>query len=128
MNSRALYLRLLTYVRPYWRMFALSIVGMVIVAATEPAVPALFKPLLDGDFLKQGRDQLIWAPIALIGLYLIRGVAGYVSGVAMTWVAGKMVLDLRMAMVGKLLAMPAPFTTSSPPAPCFRSLPTTSPR
>lgn len=114
MNSRALYLRLLTYVRPYWRTFALSIFGMVIVAATEPAVPALFKPLLDGDFLKQGRDQLLWAPIALIGLYLIRGVAGYVSGVAMTWVAGKMVLDLRMAMVGKLLTMSAPFYDKQP--------------
>jgi len=51
MTSTGLYLRLLHYVKPYWRVFALSVLGMVIVAITEPALPALMKPLLDGTFV-----------------------------------------------------------------------------
>ena len=34
-DSRALYLRLLGYVKPYWRMFALSLVALILTAATE---------------------------------------------------------------------------------------------
>jgi len=50
-QSRVLYGRLLGYVKPYWRMFALSLVALVLTAATEPALPALFKPLLDKGFV-----------------------------------------------------------------------------
>ena len=35
MTSSGLYLRLLKYVAPYWRIFALSLLGMVIVGLTE---------------------------------------------------------------------------------------------
>ena len=48
MTSTQLYLRLLGYVKPYWRAFAVSILAMVLAAATEPLLPALLKPMLDG--------------------------------------------------------------------------------
>ena len=43
----ALYLRLLRHIRPYWKMFAGALLAMAVTAAAEPAIPALFKPLLD---------------------------------------------------------------------------------
>jgi len=46
-SSRELYLRLMGHVRPYWRVFAVSMVTMALAAATEPILPALIKPLLD---------------------------------------------------------------------------------
>src|SRR5687768_18331271 len=48
-DSFATYRRLLGYVRPYGRIFALAVLGMMLAAATEPLFPALIKPLLDGD-------------------------------------------------------------------------------
>ena len=45
-----MYLRLLAYVRPYWKAFALALLAMVLMAATEPLFPALMKPLLDKGF------------------------------------------------------------------------------
>ncbi|MCP5459733.1 MAG: hypothetical protein H6971_08930, partial [Gammaproteobacteria bacterium] len=41
MNSKDLYLRLLRYVKPYRHLFVMSILGIVILAATEPVLPAL---------------------------------------------------------------------------------------
>ena len=38
MSSTELYLRLLRHVRPYWRVFALGIFGIIMLAATEPAL------------------------------------------------------------------------------------------
>jgi subfamily B ATP-binding cassette protein MsbA len=40
-GSRQLYLRLLSYVRPHAKVFALAVLGMVVAAATEPLFPML---------------------------------------------------------------------------------------
>jgi subfamily B ATP-binding cassette protein MsbA len=105
-SSRELYLRLLGYVRPHWRVFAVAILGMVLTAATEPLFPALMKPLLDGSFINRdaGTSQLI--PLVLVGVFLLRGVLTYLTSYTLAWVSNKMVLDLRNAMFARLVALP----------------------
>ena len=105
-SSRALYLRLLRYVVPYWRMFAMSIGAMVVSAATEPALPAMMKPWLDGTFVDKDRTLTTLAPIAIVALVFLRGLSGYVSQYAIGWVGNRVVLDLRREMFAKLLALP----------------------
>ena len=107
MSSAELYLRLLHYVAPYWRVFALSLAGMVIVALTEPALPALMKPLLDGAFVHRDEALIYWMPAAIIALVAVRGSAEYMGAYAISWVGNKLVMDLRAAMFAKLLALPA---------------------
>jgi subfamily B ATP-binding cassette protein MsbA len=105
-KSRVLYLRLLRNVRPYWRMFALSILAMVMVAATEPLLPALMKPLLDGSFVNKNPTTIRYIPFALVGLFLVRGVFGFISDYALNWVANRVVFDLRGEMFGRLVNLP----------------------
>jgi subfamily B ATP-binding cassette protein MsbA len=105
-NSLQLYLRLLGNVKPYWVPFALSILGMVVTAVTEPAFPALLKPLLDGSFVNKEGGLLTWLPALIVGLFLVRGVASYASDYAIGWVANKVVMDLRNAMFNKLVRLP----------------------
>ncbi len=107
MSSRELYFRLLRHVKPYWSRFSLAIGAMVVLALTEPAIPALLKPLLDGTFVEKDPQYMTWTPIALIGLFLIRGLGAFVSGVAFEWVAGKLVYDLRRQMFERILDLPA---------------------
>ena len=105
-KSRVLYLRLLRYVAPYWRMFALSILTMALVAATEPVFPALMKPLLDGSFVNKDPTTIRYIPFALVGLFLVRGVFGFASDYALNWVSNRVVLDLRAEMFGRLINLP----------------------
>ena len=109
MTGRELYLRLLAYVKPYWRQFGIALVAMVVLAATEPAIPALLKPMLDGTFVEKDPDVVRWTPLLLIGLFLIRGSMNFLSGVAFEWVAGKVVLDLRRQMFERILTLPTAF-------------------
>ena len=60
-----LYLRLIRHVRPYWRQFAGAVAGIVVLAATEPLLPALFKPLLDDSFVAKDTSGLVWMPAAM---------------------------------------------------------------
>lgn len=108
-SSRVLYMRLLQYVLPYWRIFALSIISMIIAAASEPAFPALLQPLLDGSFIKKDQTLITLMPILLVGLFVVRGIVSYISTVSMAWIASKVVADLREAMFRHLLQLPTRF-------------------
>ncbi len=104
-----LYQRLLGHVVPYWRRFLLSIVSMIILAATDPAIPALMQPMLDGAFIKKDPNIMTIIPVLFIVLFAIRGLASYVSGVSLHWVANKVIMDLRQAMFARLVNYPTSF-------------------
>ena len=109
-TSRALYLRLLRYVAPYRRIFALGVLGIVAAAATEPLFPALIKPLLDGGFSPAEGGYPPWVfAVAIIGIFLVRGVLTFTSSYCMNWVANKVVLDLRAQMFDRLVRFPNRF-------------------
>jgi subfamily B ATP-binding cassette protein MsbA len=104
-----LYQRLLGHVVPYWRRFLLSIASMVVLAATDPAIPALMQPMLDGAFIEKDPKVMTIVPILFIVLFAIRGIASYVSGVSLHWVANKVIMDLRQAMFARLVNYPTSF-------------------
>ena len=106
LTNTQLYLRLLTYVKPYWRVFAASIVGTAIAAATEPLLPALLKPMLDGTFVHKDDFVIRWAPLIIILIFLVRGIASFVAAYSISWVGNKVVMDLRGVMFRKLLTLP----------------------
>jgi subfamily B ATP-binding cassette protein MsbA len=107
-SSRALYLRLLSYVRPYTAAFGLAVLGMVAAAATEPLFPALLKPLLDQGFGagSQSLPPLVFAA-AIVGIFVLRGFLTFTSSYFMAWVGNRVVLDLRAAMFDRLVRFPA---------------------
>ena len=76
-SNRAIYLRLLGYVRPYRKVFGLAILGMALTALTEPLFPALMKPLLDKGFVPGNRSDLYLIPLALIAIFVVRGCLTY---------------------------------------------------
>ena len=83
--------------RPYaaldWQMFAVSIVTMVILAATQPAVSALLKPMLDGSFVHKDLAVVNATAILLVVIFFIRGVCGYLGAITMEHVAGHIVME-----------------------------------
>jgi ABC-type multidrug transport system fused ATPase/permease subunit len=110
MTNTALYRRLLSHVKPYRRIFALGITGMVVLAATEPVLPALMKPLIEGTFIDRDPAIIRWIPVVIVGLYLVRGLATYVASYAMGWVGkprrrGPAQRDVREASRGARLVL-----------------------
>ncbi len=95
------------------RGFGLALAGAIVGAATEPAIPLLLKWLIDHGF-RLGGVPLWTVPTAIIGLTLIRGLAGFVSQYGLSWAANRGVMDMREAMFRRLLdAEPALFTRST---------------
>jgi subfamily B ATP-binding cassette protein MsbA len=79
---------------------------MALAAATDPVLPALMKPLLDGSFVERNQTHPYLVPLAIIGIFLVRGALGYLSSYTLAWVSNKVVLDMRNAMFERLLTLP----------------------
>jgi subfamily B ATP-binding cassette protein MsbA len=94
-------LRLWPYFRSAKAGIALAAVATLIGALTEPLIPALLKTLLDKGFA-QGNVELWMVPVALMGLFGIRGIAGFTAQYALSYTASLGLLNLRRAMFVKL--------------------------
>ncbi|MDB2705129.1 lipid A export permease/ATP-binding protein MsbA [Pseudomonadota bacterium] len=112
-TSRELYKRLLTYVKPHWQKFTAVIISMIIYAATETGLAALMKPLIDGSFVDQDSEIIKLIPLLLIGLFLVRGVANFITTYGLGWIARNVIKKLREEMFERLLLIPSKFYDNS---------------
>ncbi len=112
--------RFIDRLRRLWPYFAgarlgvwLVLGGSLIGALTEPLVPALLKPLIDSGF---NSDELpLWlVPVVVIGIFTVRGAAGFVAQYGLSWTANLGMFNLRRAMFERLLdAAPTLFAQST---------------
>jgi subfamily B ATP-binding cassette protein MsbA len=86
---------------------ALALFGLTIVAASETAIPALLKPLLDRGFTGQLDNKLWHVPAFLVGLAFIRGLAQFGSNYALSHITNSVLFKLREQMFNRLLQAPA---------------------
>ena len=83
--------------------WSLAIGATLLGAVTEPLIPALLKPLLDRGFT-QGSLSLWVIPLAIMGVFLVRGAAQFVGQYALTRIANEGMLILRNTLFERLLS------------------------
>lgn len=106
LGGKELYRRLLAYVKPYRKVFIVAIIAMILLAATEPMLPALLKSLLDGSFVEKDPASIRLMPILLIVLFIFRGLFGFISNVSIQWIATRIVMDIRTDMFDRIVSLP----------------------
>ena len=83
--------------------WGLAIAATLVGAVTEPMISALLQPLLDKGFT-QGTLQLWTVPLAIMGVFLIRGLAQFIGQYALAKIANEGMLLLRKALFERVLA------------------------
>ena len=105
--------RLLPYFGYQRGVWAVAVAATLLGAATEPMIPALFQPLLDQGF---GRNALpLWSiPVAVIGLFAVRGLANFTAQYALARITNDGMEKLRQDLFARLMrADPDLFTRQS---------------
>jgi subfamily B ATP-binding cassette protein MsbA len=82
----------------------LAIAATLMASATEPMVPALLKPLLDRGFKTDGALNIWHVPVALMLLFSVRGLAGFLAQFGLARVTNLGLQKLREAMFDKILS------------------------
>lgn len=104
----AIYKRLLSYVRPHWRAFALAVVGFAIYAASSTALAELMKRLIDGI---QNPDAAFrfFLPLFVIVMFAARGLGTFLSTYFMAYVGRYVIHTLRCDVFAHMLHLPGVF-------------------
>jgi subfamily B ATP-binding cassette protein MsbA len=109
-----LYLRLLQFVKPYWVRLAGAMVCMIFVSAASAASAFLVKPVLDDVFFKKDLAMLKLIPLAIVGLFLLKGLFDYGQGYLMSFVGQRIITDLRERIYHHVHSLSLPFFTKNP--------------
>jgi ATP-binding cassette, subfamily B, bacterial MsbA len=132
----SLYRRLLELVKPYWIKLTLAMICMVFFSLTTSVQALLIKPVIDGVFLNKeklpplvtkvivqlhleslflikGMEMLRILPVAIILLFLLRGIFNYGQAYLMNYVGLKVIADLREKLYNHLQTLSLSFFTKT---------------
>jgi len=108
-----IYLRLLVYGKPYWPMFSIGVIAMLLFAVTDTGFAFLIKTLTDsfaGIGTAYDTKQIkVILPIAVIIIFIIRGVSGFFSVYNIAWIGRQIIKLLRGEIYQKFLNLPTQF-------------------
>jgi len=100
------YRRLLGYVGAHWGVAVLAIAGMIITGGTQAAFAWLVKPMLDAGFVERDSQVLRLIPLAVLLVFLVRGITSFAAEYGMSWISRKVIGRLREQVFDRLLTLP----------------------
>jgi ATP-binding cassette, subfamily B, bacterial MsbA len=100
------YRRLLGYLRPHRGHFILGILGGVLFSATMASFALLAKKFGDGTFTHQDPRTIVWVPLALVALFVLRGLGDFTQTYFMGYVGRQIVSALRGEVFRRILQLP----------------------
>ena len=89
------YARLLHYVVPYWRRGVAAIIAMILGALTTLAVPWIIRNIIDDVLAAKNLVALNWIALGILVLFFLRGVFSYIQGYLMSYIANRVIIDIR---------------------------------
>ncbi len=100
------YKRLLGFATPYRGLLLLAAIGMLLEAGAGGAFAKLMESVVDETFIKRDEAKSLLLPAYIVGLFVIRGLAGYITDMGMGKAARSIARDFRVDVLGKYLRLP----------------------
>ncbi|MEW9919378.1 ABC transporter ATP-binding protein [Marimonas sp. MJW-29] len=103
------------YLRKHIGMMSLAVVFMIIEGSTLGALARLMEPMFDRVFVGGEHDALVFVALTLIGIFLLRAVAGVSQKVLLTKIAQRTAADMRVDLLERMMKQDGAFHQSHPP-------------
>jgi len=109
----AIYKRLLAYLRPYWIKLVIATLLMLVISGCQALLALLVKPVLDDIFIAKDAGMLKIIPLAVVGIFLVRGICDYGRYYLMADVSQRVVRNLRYKLYAHLHRLSMNFFTNT---------------
>ncbi|PKN70962.1 MAG: lipid A export permease/ATP-binding protein MsbA [Deltaproteobacteria bacterium HGW-Deltaproteobacteria-12] len=106
--------RLLRLANPYYVRFTLAMICMIIAGALQSSLAVLVKPVLDDIFLNKNPATLKWIPLAVIGIFLVKGICNYGQTILMSFIGLRIVTNMRNKLYEQIQKQSLSFFTNHP--------------
>lgn len=100
------YRRLLGLARPYRTVLLVALVGLLLEGAAAGAFGLLTQPMVDETFVARNQQMGLLLPLAIVGIFVVRGIAGYLTDLFMAKAARGIARDMRVSAIDKYLRLP----------------------
>ena len=101
--------RLLSYSKPYRKVLIAAIIGMLGYAAVDSFVFSQLQPLIDVGLTGKDPDFMKWAPVFVVGMFILRGIFHFIGNYSLSWVGNNVVADVRQQLFDHIMAMPVSY-------------------
>lgn len=108
-DFKAVFYRLLSYFKPYKAGVVLAIVSLMIYGGVDASMVFLVQPLIDDGLQKSDGDVLKAGAVLVLGIFLLRGLASFVSTYCLSWASNHVIRRMRQQLFQKMLAMPVKY-------------------
>ena len=109
-----IYKRLIKLAKPHLPKFILAMLCMLVVGGLTSALAFLVKPVLDDIFMKKNAAMLKWIPIAVVAIYMLKGLCTYVQTILMNFIGQRVVADIRNRLYQVIQTQSMSFFTKNP--------------
>lgn len=102
------YLRLLSYLKPFWGLAVFVVIGFAINAATEVSVAKLLERIINAI---QHRDQSFTSvfPLLVVLLMFFRGLGTFIGGYFTAVISRNLIFNIRQEVFAKLMRLPSQY-------------------
>lgn len=112
LSGARVYWRLLSYLKPHFPVFSMSILGFLLFAATQPALAQMMEYLINAidSADPSGRISI---PLTMVGIYLVRGIGFFIGSYCLARVSLGIVHTLRTQLFNRLTTLPGEYFDNS---------------
>ncbi len=96
------YLRLLQYVKPYWRRGLAAALCMIVAAVTTLLVPWIIRDIVDDVLTAKNMMALNLIAVAILLIFFVRGVFTFGHSYLMSYIGNRVIIDIRMRVYAHL--------------------------
>jgi ATP-binding cassette, subfamily B, bacterial MsbA len=108
-QSRQVYKRLLGYSARYWPVILVSIIGFMVDGGSLGYFTSKLQPIMDQMLGKKDAYLIHWMPIWIVGIFLLRGIAIFISNYGMGYVGRNVVQTMQRDVFDAYLRLPATY-------------------
>jgi subfamily B ATP-binding cassette protein MsbA len=106
-NAYKIYARLFTYVRIYWPALVVAGVASMVYSGVDSWFIYFLKPLLNKGLVNKNKIFLQNAPLIVLGVFLLRGAASFMSNYFISSASRGVIMNLRQDLFGHMQRLPA---------------------
>ena len=104
-----LYLRILSYIKPYMHRLLFAMVCTIMAAAGNLYIPWIIKDMIEEVLADKNGTMLNWIAASIIAIFIVRGLFWYGQNYLMSYVGQSVIIDIRAAVFKKLQRLSVSF-------------------
>jgi subfamily B ATP-binding cassette protein MsbA len=99
------FVRYWPYIQDFKRRYFWVLIGILLTVSATSGTAYIMKPMIDTMFIEKNSSMLLWVPLGLIAIYIVKSAGRYIQSVNTYYIGLHIISQLRAVLLRKMLFM-----------------------